>query len=126
MAVDSQRRQILFKAMKEHITHELESIRQAGTWKEERVIASPQGARITVAGGQQVLNFCANNYLGLGNDPRVIRAAMESYQKWGSGLSSVRFICGTQQLHKQLEAALSDFLGTEDTILYGSCFDANG
>ncbi len=112
--------------MKEHITHELESIRQAGTWKEERVIASPQGARITVAGGQQVLNFCANNYLGLGNDPRVIRAAVESYQKWGYGLSSVRFICGTQQLHKQLEAALSDFLGTEDTILYGSCFDANG
>jgi glycine C-acetyltransferase len=112
--------------MKEHITHELESIRQAGTWKEERVIASPQGARITVAGGQQVLNFCANNYLGLGNDPRVIQAAVESYRKWGYGLSSVRFICGTQHLHKQLEAALSDFLGTEDTILYGSCFDANG
>jgi glycine C-acetyltransferase len=112
--------------MKDHIVHELESIRQAGTWKEERVIASPQGARITVAGGQEVLNFCANNYLGLGNDPRVIQAAVESYRKWGYGLSSVRFICGTQQLHKQLEAALSDFLGTEDTILYGSCFDANG
>ena len=112
--------------MKDHIVHELESIRQAGTWKEERVIASPQGARITVAGGQQVLNFCANNYLGLGNDPRVIQAAAESYRKWGYGLSSVRFICGTQQLHKQLETALSDFLGTEDTILYGSCFDANG
>ena len=116
----------MFTSMKDHIVHELESIRQAGTWKEERVIASPQGARITVAGGQQVLNFCANNYLGLGNDPRVIQAAAESYRKWGYGLSSVRFICGTQQLHKQLETALSDFLGTEDTILYGSCFDANG
>ena len=116
----------MFKAMKDHIAKELESIRQAGTWKEERVIVSPQGARIAVAGGKQVLNFCANNYLGLGNDPRVVRAARESYDKWGYGLSSVRFICGTQQLHKQLEAAISDFLGTEDTILYSSCFDANG
>ena len=116
----------MYDSMRNVISQQLSDIRQAGTWKEERVIASPQGARITVAGGQQVLNFCANNYLGLGNDPRVIRAAVESYQKWGYGLSSVRFICGTQQLHKQLEAALSDFLGTEDTILYGSCFDANG
>ncbi len=95
----------MFKAMKDHIAKELESIRQAGTWKEERVIVSPQGARIAVAGGKQVLNFCANNYLGLGNDPRVVRAARESYDKWGYGLSSVRFICGTQQLHKRARGA---------------------
>jgi glycine C-acetyltransferase len=116
----------MFKTMKDHITKELDSIRQAGTWKEERVIVSPQGSHIAVAGGKRVLNFCANNYLGLASDLRVIRAARESYDRWGYGLSSVRFICGTQQIHKQLEAALSEFLGTEDTILYGSCFDANG
>ncbi|KPK41815.1 MAG: 2-amino-3-ketobutyrate CoA ligase [Planctomycetes bacterium SM23_25] len=95
-------------------------------YKDERVITGPQGARIRVAGGREVLNFCANNYLGLSSDPRVIAAARKSYDAWGFGLSSVRFICGTQALHKQLEGALSAFLGTEDAILYSSCFDANG
>ena len=108
------------------VTGALAEIRQAGLYKDERVIATPQGARIAVVGGREVLNFCANNYLGLANDPRVIAAARDSYERWGFGLSSVRFICGTQQLHKQLEAKLSEFLGTEDTILYSSCFDANG
>jgi len=123
----------VFKAMQTHIVTVLDEIRQAGLYKDERVIVSPQGAHIAVAppagpGGQprQVLNFCANNYLGLANDPRVFAAARASYDQWGYGLSSVRFICGTQQLHKQLEAALTEFLGTEDTLLYSSCFDANG
>lgn len=112
--------------MKAVIGSALDEIRQGGLYKEERIITTPQGARIAVAGGQEVLNFCANNYLGLASDPRVIEAARTSYEKWGYGLSSVRFICGTQELHKQLEAKLSEFLGTEDTILYSSCFDANG
>jgi glycine C-acetyltransferase len=116
----------MYKAVKQKVADLLAEIRQGGLYKEERVITSPQGARIAVAGGREVLNFCANNYLGLASDPRVIAAARESYQRWGFGLSSVRFICGTQQLHKQLEAALSEFLGTEETILYSSCFDANG
>lgn len=104
---------------------ELEGIREAGLEKRERVIASPQGATIRV-GGREVLNFCANNYLGLGNDPRVLAAARRGLDERGFGLSSVRFICGTQDLHRRLEEALSAFLGTEDTILYSSCFDANG
>ncbi|MBE3070864.1 MAG: glycine C-acetyltransferase [Planctomycetes bacterium] len=116
----------MFGSLKEKVAGEVQEIRAAGLYKEERVIAGPQGARITVAGGRQILNFCANNYLGLSSDPRVIAAARASYERWGFGLSSVRFICGTQELHKQLEAALSAFLGTEDTILYSSCFDANG
>ncbi len=116
----------MYGAMKEHLAQQLEQIRGEGLYKNERVITSPQAARITVRGGKRVLNFCANNYLGLANDPRLIEAARSSYDKWGYGLSSVRFICGTQQIHKQLEQDMSRFLGTEDTILYSSCFDANG
>ncbi|HIJ53878.1 MAG TPA: glycine C-acetyltransferase [Planctomycetes bacterium] len=115
----------MFGAMKSHISDELEQIRDNGLYKAERVITSPQQATITVEGGQKVLNLCANNYLGLADHPEVIRAAEESYAKWGYGLSSVRFICGTQQIHKQLEEKITEFLGTEDTILYCSCFDAN-
>ena len=104
---------------------ELDEIEAAGLTKHERVIDSAQGAVITVA-GRTVLNFCANNYLGLAGDPRLVQAARDGLERWGFGLSSVRFICGTQTIHKELEAALSRFLGTEDTILYTSCFDANG
>ncbi|MBE9170313.1 glycine C-acetyltransferase [Pleurocapsales cyanobacterium LEGE 06147] len=104
----------------------LEEIRQSGLYKEERILISPQNAAIAVRGGQEVLNFCANNYLGLANHPEVIAAAQEGLIKYGFGLSSVRFICGTQNIHKELEAKISAFLGTEDTILYSSCFDANG
>ena len=116
----------MFGSLRETVEATLGEIRDAGLYKPERVITSPQGARITVQGGREVLNFCANNYLGLSSDPRVIAAAKRSYDAWGFGLSSVRFICGTLALHKQLEEALSRFLGTEDTILYSSCFDANG
>jgi glycine C-acetyltransferase len=105
---------------------ELENIKKNGLWKEERVITSPQDVRINVLGCSGLLNMCANNYLGLSNHPQVIAAAKNSYAAWGFGLSSVRFICGTQEVHKQLESRLSDFLVTEDTILYTSCFDANG
>ncbi len=115
----------MFGTMKSHISHELEQIKQAGLYKAERIITSPQQSTITIAGGQKVLNLCANNYLGLADHPEIIKAARESYDKWGYGLSSVRFICGTQQIHKQLEQRISEFLGTEDTILYSSCFDAN-
>jgi glycine C-acetyltransferase len=116
----------MFDSMKSVIAGMLDEIRQGGLYKEERVLSTAQGAKIAVSGGREVLNFCANNYLGLANDPRVIAAARASYDRWGYGLSSVRFICGTQELHKRLEAKLSEFLGTEDTILYSSCFDANG
>ncbi|MBW8041603.1 MAG: glycine C-acetyltransferase [Planctomycetes bacterium] len=115
----------MFGAMKSHISAELKQIRDNGLYKAERIIISPQQAMITVQGGQKVLNLCANNYLGLADHPEIIRAAQESYAKWGYGLSSVRFICGTQQIHKQLEEKISEFLGTADTILYCSCFDAN-
>ena len=104
----------------------LEEIRASGLYKEERVLDSPQDSAIAVRGGAEVLNFCANNYLGLANHPEVIAAAIEGLNKYGFGLSSVRFICGTQSIHKELEAEISAFLGTEDTILYSSCFDANG
>jgi len=116
----------MYDAMKEKMTGLLDEIRAAGLYKDERLLTGPQGARITVVGGREVLNFCANNYLGLASDPRVLTAAAGSYERWGFGLSSVRFICGTQQLHKDLEAGVSEFLGTDDTILYSSCFDANG
>ncbi|MDP6636186.1 MAG: glycine C-acetyltransferase [Phycisphaerae bacterium] len=116
----------MFDSMKTVIAGVLNEIRQGGLYKEERVLSTPQGARVAVVGGREVLNFCANNYLGLASDPRVIEAARASYEHWGYGLSSVRFICGTQELHKQLEAKLSEFLGMDDTILYSSCFDANG
>jgi glycine C-acetyltransferase len=116
----------MYDSMKRQVTEQLGLIAAAGLTKKERVLATPQGARIAVVGGREVLNFCANNYLGLSNDPRVIAAAKAACDRWGYGLSSVRFICGTQELHVQLEAAVSRFLGTEETILYGSCFDANG
>ena len=107
------------------LTDELAAIRDAGLYKHERLIQSPQGAEIRV-GGQTVLNFCANNYLGLANHPGLIQAAREGLERWGLGLSSVRFICGTQDIHKDLEARIAAFLGTDDAILYTSCFDANG
>jgi len=111
---------------KQYLEEQLGGIRSAGTYKNERVIMTPQGATIRVAHGRPVLNLCANNYLGLAQEPAVIAAAREALDEWGYGLASVRFICGTQAIHKQLEARLSEFLGTEDTILYSSCFDANG
>lgn len=109
-----------------HIAQQLDAIREAGTYKPERVITTPQDAHIEVAGGRRVLNLCANNYLGLSDHPELIQAAHTALDRWGFGLSSVRFICGTQSIHKQLEHRLSEFLETEDTILYSSCFDANG
>jgi glycine C-acetyltransferase len=115
----------MYQSVRSRLQTELQEIRNAGLWKDERVIQSPQVAGITV-GGRQVLNFCANNYLGLANDPVLIRAAQEGLARWGFGVASVRFICGTQTIHKQLEAAIARFLGMEDSILYTSCFDANG
>ena len=112
--------------LKKHYSKILKNIKDEGLYKNERVIASSQSAHIEVTGGQQVLNMCANNYLGLANNPEIIEAAKSSYDKWGYGLSSVRFICGTQQIHKELEKKITEFLETEDTILYTSCFDANG
>ena len=116
----------MFAAAQQEIRTELDKIREDGLFKAERVITSPQGSSIRVADGAEVLNFCANNYLGLADDPRIIEAAKEALDRWGYGLASVRFICGTQDLHKQLEERISGFLGTADTILYSSCFDANG
>ena len=108
------------------INAELDAIRAAGTWREERIITTPQRSRIDTTAKQGVVNFCANNYLGLSAHPELIAAAKESYDNWGFGLSSVRFICGTQQIHKDLEAKISKFVGMDDAILYSSCFDANG
>ena len=113
-------------SMKDHLTKEIENIKAAGLFKNERTITSPQSANIEVNREKKVLNFCANNYLGLANHPEIIAAAEKSYKEWGYGLSSVRFICGTQAIHKELEQKIAKFLGTEDTILYSSCFDANG
>ncbi len=109
-----------------HLNEQLQTLRQEGYYKPERVITTPQRAQLSLANGQSVLNFCANNYLGLANDSRLIAAAQQGLTDYGYGAASVRFICGTQKIHKDLEHALSDFLGTEDTILYSSCFDANG
>ncbi len=109
-----------------HFAQVLDSIRESGLTKRERILTSPQDARISVSGGKEVINFCANNYLGLSNHPHVVEAARRSLDEWGFGLSSVRFICGTQSIHKELESRISGFLGFEDTILYASCFDANG
>lgn len=111
---------------KEHLQKVLSEISSAGLTKTERVLATPQGAHIAVAGGGRVLNFCANNYLGLADHPEVVAAAHAALDRWGYGLASVRFICGTQEIHKELESRLSSFLKTDDTILYSSCFDANG
>jgi glycine C-acetyltransferase len=113
-------------AYREHLLGQLAEIRAAGTYKNERIITTPQDAHIQVASGERVLNMCANNYLGLAENSEVIKAAHEALERWGYGLSSVRFICGTQSLHKELEKKISEFLGMEDTILYSSCFDANG
>ena len=118
----------MYGRFQDHLQNELSGIRTAGLYKPERVITTPQSAHISVAGGEgkRVVNLCANNYLGLSDDPRIVEAAARGLKEWGFGLSSVRFICGTQQIHKELERKLSEFLGTEDTILYSSCFDANG
>lgn len=113
------------KRFSEHVKDILDEIRRSGLYKDERVITSTQGVEITLASGQKVLNFCANNYLGLSSHPEVIRAAQEALHRWGYGMSSVRFICGTQEVHKELEKALAEFLGFEDAILYAAAFDAN-
>jgi glycine C-acetyltransferase len=115
----------MYGQIRPRLQDELEEIRTAGLWKGERLIEGPQGARVAVEGGE-VLNFCANNYLGLANEPVLIRAAQDGLARWGFGLASVRFICGTQTIHKELEAAIARFLGVEDAVLYTSCFDANG
>jgi len=115
----------MYGDVKVRLQTELEAIHQAGLFKSERLIEGPQGARVTVA-GREVLNFCANNYLGLANEPELVRAAQDGLARWGLGLASVRFICGTQTIHTELEAAIARFLGAEDAILYTSCFDANG
>jgi len=114
-----------FMAAKTSLEQELAEIKATGLWKNERVIASQQNHDITLADGRDVINMCANNYLGLANNPQVIKAAKDSYAQWGFGLASVRFICGTQSIHKTLEQKVTDFLGMEDTILYAACFDAN-
>lgn len=116
----------MYGSFKQHLERQLDEVRTAGLFKSERVISTRQGAHIRVADGEPVLNLCANNYLGLAGHPALVAAAHVGLDRWGFGLSSVRFICGTQTIHQQLERRLSDFLGTEDTILYTSCFDANG
>ncbi|MFI7534315.1 glycine C-acetyltransferase [Streptosporangium sp. NPDC049376] len=116
----------MFDNVRADLRDTLDEIAAAGLLKPERVITTPQRADIAVAGGGEVLNFCANNYLGLADHPEVVNAAREALDRWGFGMASVRFICGTQEVHKQLEARLADFLGQEDTVLYSSCFDANG
>jgi len=116
----------MYGKFQQHLSEQIKSIRDGGLYKEERVIASPQGATIRLANGKEVLNFCANNYLGLSSHPKVIAAAKKGLDERGYGLSSVRFICGTQDIHKELEQKISHFLRTEDTILYVACFDANG
>jgi len=115
----------MYGKMKDHLSKTLAEIKEAGLYKEERLIESAQQAAISVK-GKEVLNFCANNYLGLSNHPRLIAAAQQIMERRGYGMSSVRFICGTQDIHKELEAAISDYFKTEDTILYAACFDANG
>lgn len=116
----------MYKKFQEFLQKELNSIKEAGLYKNERIIVSPQGAEITLNTGQKVLNFCANNYLGLSNNAQLIEAAKAAFETHGYGMSSVRFICGTTDLHKKLEAKIAEFFGTEDTILYAACFDANG
>ena len=116
----------MYGKMKQHLRAELDSLGEAGLYKRERVIVSPQRAAIGVARGKEVINFCANNYMGLSDHPRLIEAAKRAMDSRGYGMSSVRFICGTQDIHKQLEGAIADYFGTEDTILYAACFDANG
>ena len=116
----------MFDTVREHLVRQLEEIRAAGLFKDERLITSPQGAHIVLQDGRKVLNLCANNYLGLSGHPELVAEAQAALARWGYGLSSVRFICGTQTLHKELERRVADFLGVDDAILYSSCFDANG
>lgn len=116
----------MYGPLQQHLQTQLDEIRSAGLFKNERIIATPQAPHMAVTSGQKVLNLCANNYLGLADDPRVEQAAREALERWGYGMASVRFICGTQEIHKQLERRISEFLGMEDTILYTSCWDANG
>jgi glycine C-acetyltransferase len=116
----------MLNGFESHLTEQINSIRDQGLYKRERFLSTPQRAHIATSDGRQVLNLCANNYLGLADHPEVIQAAREALDRWGFGLASVRFICGTQEIHKELEAALTRFHGTDDTILYSSCFDANG
>lgn len=116
----------MYGKIKEHLQNEISGIKEAGLYKSERIITSPQKADISVSTGENVLNFCANNYLGLSNHPRLVEAAKRGLDSHGFGMSSVRFICGTQDIHKTLEAKVAEFFGTEDTILYAACFDANG
>ncbi|MEJ2855771.1 MULTISPECIES: glycine C-acetyltransferase [unclassified Saccharothrix] len=116
----------MYGAMRDDLRSGLDEIRAAGLYKAERVIGTPQNAAVRVGAGDEVLNFCANNYLGLADHPQLVQAAKDALDRWGFGMASVRFICGTQEPHKELEKRLSEFLGTEDTILYSSCFDANG
>ncbi|MEI6554067.1 MAG: glycine C-acetyltransferase [Paludibacter sp.] len=116
----------MYQEFKQYLQQELNNVELAGLYKKERIIISPQGALIRIADGKEVLNFCANNYLGLSNNPDLIKSAKNALDKYGYGVSSVRFICGTQDVHKQLEASITRFFGTEDTILYAACFDANG
>ncbi|MGZ8283681.1 MAG: glycine C-acetyltransferase, partial [Allosphingosinicella sp.] len=116
----------MYGKFEQHLEAELDAIREAGFYKKERVITTPQGAHVGVETGQQLINLCANNYLGLAQDERVEAAAKAGLERWGYGMASVRFICGTQSIHTQLEDQLSEWLGMEDTILYPSCFDANG
>ena len=116
----------MYGSIQQHLQKEIQEIKDAGLYKKERVITSPQGAVISIETGQEVINFCANNYLGLSSHPEVIQAAKDTLDTHGFGMSSVRFICGTQDIHKELEQKIADFYGTEDTILYAAAFDANG
>src|ERR1700758_4128596 len=116
----------LLNGFESHLNEQISSIRSQGLYKRERFLSTPQRAHIGTTDGREVLNLCANNYLGLADHPEVIQAAKEALDRWGFGLSSVRFICGTQEIHQELESTLSQFHQTDDTILYGSCFDANG
>src|SRR5271170_100079 len=116
----------MYGTLKEQLTRQLTELRAQGLYKNERVITTPQSAHVRVGAGAPVLNLCANNYLGLASHPAILAAAREGLDQWGYGMASVRFICGTQRPHRDLEQKLSEFLGTEDTILYSSCFDANG
>ena len=116
----------MYGGFREHLAGQLDEIRSQGLWKSERLIESPQDAHVQLGQSQGLLNLCSNNYLGLADHPEIIEAAHKGLDRWGYGLASVRFICGTQKIHRQLESRLSDFLGTDDTILYSSCFDANG
>ena len=116
----------MYGKIQQHLQNELATIKESGLYKKERIITSPQGAEITISTGETVLNFCANNYLGLSSHPEVVQAAKDALDTHGFGMSSVRFICGTQDIHKELEQKIANFYGTEDTILYAAAFDANG